>query len=96
LAQALRELVNRNNEIKIIGTRHDEKLYDSLVSREEMARCEDLGSYYRIPADSCDLNCNRHFVDGETQISRADEQNVHAIHGRDLIDAIDGFLILNL
>src|SRR2546430_1231099 len=66
LAQALRELVNRNNEIKIIGTRHGEKLYESLVSREEMARCEDLGSYYRIPAASRDLNCNKHFVDGET------------------------------
>jgi len=52
LAQALRELLNRNNEIKIIGTRHGEKLYESLVSREEMARCEDLGSYYRIPAAS--------------------------------------------
>ena len=56
LAQALRELLNRNNEIKIIGTRHGEKLYESLVSREEMARCEDLGSYYRIPADSRDLS----------------------------------------
>src|SRR5256885_1371474 len=73
LAQALRELVNRNNEIKIIGTRHGEKLYESLVSREEMVRCEDLGNYYRIPAASRDLNCNKHFVDGETQISRTED-----------------------
>ena len=67
LAQALRELLNRNNEIKIIGTRHGEKLYESLVSREEMVRCEDLGSYYRIPDDSRDRDRNQHFVDGETQ-----------------------------
>ena len=67
LAQALRELANRNNEVKIIGTRHGEKLYESLVSREEMARCEDPGSSYRIPAASRGLNCNKHFVDGETQ-----------------------------
>jgi len=77
LAQALRELLNRNNEIKIIGTRHGEKLYESLVSREEMARCEDLGSYYRIPADSRDLNYNKYFVEGETQISRTEDYTSH-------------------
>ena len=47
--------------------RHGENLYESLVSREEMVRGEDLGSYYRIPADSRDLDRNKHFVDGETQ-----------------------------
>jgi len=73
----LRELLNRNNEIKIIGTRHGEKLYESLVSREEMARCEDLGSYYRIPADSRDLNYNKYFVEGQTQISRTEDYTSH-------------------
>ena len=77
LAQALRELLQRNNEIRIIGTRHGEKLYESLVSREEMARCDDLGDYYRIPADSRDLNYNKYFVEGETQISRSEDYTSH-------------------
>ena len=66
LAQALRELLRRDNPIKVIGTRHGEKLYESLVSREEMARAEDMGGYYRIPADSRDLNYDKYFVQGET------------------------------
>jgi UDP-N-acetylglucosamine 4,6-dehydratase/5-epimerase len=77
LAQALRELLKRNNPIKVIGTRHGEKLYESLVSREEMARCEDLSSYFRIPADSRDLNYNKYFVEGETQISGAEDYTSH-------------------
>ena len=77
LAQALRELLQRENEIKIIGTRHGEKLFESLVSREEMARSEDLGGYYRIPADSRDLNYNKYFVEGETEISKIDDYTSH-------------------
>jgi UDP-N-acetylglucosamine 4,6-dehydratase/5-epimerase len=77
LAQALRELLKRHNDIRIIGTRHGEKLYESLVSREEMARCEDLGNYFRIPADTRDLNYNKYFVEGETQISRAEDYTSH-------------------
>lgn len=77
LAQALLELCRQKNEVKIIGTRHGEKLYESLVSREEMARCEDLGRYFRIPADSRDLNYNKYFVEGETQISRAEDYTSH-------------------
>ncbi|MEP7294587.1 MAG: polysaccharide biosynthesis protein [Burkholderiales bacterium] len=77
LAQALREVLRRDNEIKIIGTRHGEKLYESLVSREEMARSEDLGGYYRIPADSRDLNYDKYFVEGETEISRIDDYTSH-------------------
>ena len=80
LAQALRELLRRNDEIKIIGTRHGEKLYESLVSREEMARSEDLGGYYRIPADSRDLNYDKYFVEGETEISRIDDYTSHNTH----------------
>ena len=71
LAQALQELLGSDNAIKIIGTRHGEKLYESLVSREEMARAEDLGGYYRIPADSRDLNYDKYFVEGEIEIVRA-------------------------
>lgn len=77
LAIALRELLKRSNEIKIIGTRHGEKLFESLVSREEMARAQDLGGYYRIPADSRDLNYNKYFVEGETEISRIDDYTSH-------------------
>lgn len=77
LAIALRELLGKPNELKIIGTRHGEKLYESLVSREEMARAEDLGEYYRIPADSRDLNYAKYFVEGESRISECDDYTSH-------------------
>ena len=71
------ELVGGKSEVKIIGTRHGEKLYESLVSREEMARAEDLGGYFRIPADSRDLNYNKYFVEGEPEISQIDDYTSH-------------------
>lgn len=78
LAKALRELTNMpNHEIRIIGTRHGEKLYESLVSREEMARAKDLGRYYRIPADSRDLNYDKFFVEGETAIAGIEDYTSH-------------------
>jgi UDP-N-acetylglucosamine 4,6-dehydratase len=80
LAEALRQLLKRENEIKIIGTRHGEKLYESLVSREEMARAEDLGGYYRIPADGRDLNYNKYFVEGETSIAGCEDYTSHNTH----------------
>jgi UDP-N-acetylglucosamine 4,6-dehydratase/5-epimerase len=69
LAQAINELLQREAIIKVIGTRHGEKLYESLISREEMARAEDFGDYFRIPADSRDLNYAKFFIDGEPNIS---------------------------
>ena len=77
LAQAMLELVHGNAGVKVIGTRHGEKLYETLVSREEMARSEDLGEYFRIPADSRDLNYDKYFVHGETEISRIDDYTSH-------------------
>lgn len=77
LAQAMKELLGLDNEIKIIGTRHGEKLYESLLSREEMARAEDLGGYYRVPADSRDLNYAKYFVEGETDVSTLDDYTSH-------------------
>ena len=77
LAQAMKDLLRAANDIKIIGTRHGEKLYESLVSREEMARSEDLGDYYRIPADSRDLNDDKYFVEGEVGISEIDDYTSH-------------------
>lgn len=77
LAQALNELLGRDNLVKVIGTRHGEKLYESLVSREEMARADDLGGYYRIPADSRDLNYNKYFIEGQTEIAEIDDYTSH-------------------
>ena len=77
LAKALMELYDVKIPVKIIGTRHGEKLYETLVNREEMAKAEDLGKYYRIPADARDLNYNQFFIEGETQISQTEEYNSH-------------------
>jgi UDP-glucose 4-epimerase len=77
LAQALKELFRSDVPIKIIGTRHGEKLYESLLSREEMARAEDMDRYYRIPADDRDLNYNKYFVEGETRVSTLDDYTSH-------------------
>jgi UDP-N-acetylglucosamine 4,6-dehydratase/5-epimerase len=77
LAKALLQLYKVNNQIKIIGTRHGEKLYETLVNREEMVKAEDLGNYYRIPADTRDLNYNRFFIEGEAQISQMEEYTSH-------------------
>jgi UDP-N-acetylglucosamine 4,6-dehydratase/5-epimerase len=77
LAKALIELYKANNPVKIIGTRHGEKLYETLVNREEMVKAEDMGDYYRIPADTRDLNYARYFLEGESQISQMDEYTSH-------------------
>ena len=77
LAQALKELLKLDNPIKIIGTRHGEKLYESLVSREEMARAQEMAAYYCIPADNRDLNYAKYFNDGEERISVLDDYTSH-------------------
>jgi UDP-glucose 4-epimerase len=77
LAQALKELFEKGNEIRIIGTRHGEKLYESLISREEMAHSIDMGGYYRIPADNRDLNYAKYFSEGEESISNLDDYTSH-------------------
>jgi UDP-N-acetylglucosamine 4,6-dehydratase len=77
LAQALKELFNKDNPIRIIGTRHGEKLYESLISREEMAKAEDMGGYYRVPADNRDLNYAQYFSEGEEKLSHLDDYTSH-------------------
>jgi UDP-N-acetylglucosamine 4,6-dehydratase len=77
LAIALKELYNSKSEIKIIGTRHGEKLFETLVNREEMAKAVDLGGYYRIPADTRDLNYNTYFTEGKENVSRVEEYTSH-------------------
>ena len=77
LVLALLKVFKANNDIKIIGTRHGEKLYESLVSREEMIKSEDLGEYYRIPADYRDLNYSNYFTEGNSDISKIEDYNSH-------------------
>lgn len=73
LAQALIQLYDSKSQIRIIGTRHGEKLFESLVNREEMAKATDMGEYYRIPADTRDLNYGKYFTEGEEKVAQAEE-----------------------
>lgn len=75
LAQALLQLTNANNSIKVIGTRHGEKLYETLCTREEMIKAEDMGNFYRIPADNRDLNYDKYFSKGNESISTIEDYN---------------------
>jgi UDP-N-acetylglucosamine 4,6-dehydratase/5-epimerase len=77
LVTALLKLLNAQNEVRIIGTRHGEKLYETLMNREETAQAEDLGGYYRIPADARDLNYSSFFSKGRTEVSDAQDYNSH-------------------
>lgn len=77
LARALLELFGAKSDIKVIGTRHGEKLYETLLTREEMARAEDLGGYFKIPADNRDLNYNKYFVEGTSEVSNFEDYNSH-------------------
>jgi UDP-glucose 4-epimerase len=77
LAQALKELFGKDNPVHVIGTRHGEKLYESLISREEMAKAQDMDAYYRIPADNRDLNYAQYFSEGEESISHQEDYTSH-------------------
>ena len=72
LAEALKEIYRKKNKIKIIGTRHGEKLYETLCTREEIAKADDLGDFYRIPADNRDLNYDKYFSEGQHDIAIED------------------------
>lgn len=77
LAQAVNELFNADNEVKIIGTRHGEKLYETLLTKEEYLVAEDLGGFFRVPADKRDLNYDKYFVNGDKKLSTEEEYNSH-------------------
>tara|TARA_B110000238_G_C15987381_1_gene378732 strand:- start:332 stop:862 length:531 start_codon:yes stop_codon:yes gene_type:complete len=77
LAQALKDIFNADNTVKIIGTRHGEKLYETLCTKEEMSKAEDMGEFYRIPSDNRDLNYNQYFSEGEVNISKLEDYNSH-------------------
>ena len=77
LAIAMKKIYNSNVNIKIIGTRHAEKLYETLLAKEEMMHAQDLGSYYRIPADNRDLNYNKYFSEGSISTTEIDDYHSH-------------------
>jgi UDP-glucose 4-epimerase len=77
LASALTQMFDGSGDIRIIGTRHGEKLYESLLSREEMAKAEDCGRYYRVPSDNRDLNYDKYILDGEPQSNDIDDYTSH-------------------
>lgn len=77
LANTIKELYHSNTEIKEIGTRHGEKLYETLVTREEMAKAIDMGNYYRIPCDSRDLNYDKFFSEGDEEVSKIEDYHSH-------------------
>jgi UDP-N-acetylglucosamine 4,6-dehydratase len=77
LAESLKELYHADTEVKVIGTRHGEKLYETLVTREEMFRSEDMGDYFRIPADARDLNYDKFFLEGQEDISKVEDYHSH-------------------
>jgi len=80
LSKALKELYNTDTQIRVIGTRHGEKLYESLVTREEMAKSIDMGQYYRIPCDERNLNYDKYFIQGEEKISKFEDYHSHNTH----------------
>lgn len=84
LAQALKELCKADNEVKIIGTRHGEKLYETLCTREEMVKAEDMGDFYRIPADNRDLNYAQYFSEGEQDVSVIEDYHSHNTEQQDV------------
>ncbi len=84
LAKALLELYNAGNEIKVIGTRHGEKVYETLVNREDMLKAEDMVDYYRIPADTRDLNYEQYFSEGNTKEGLIEEYHSHNTHRLDV------------
>ena len=90
LAQALKETYARvdgkylDTEVKVIGTRHGEKLYETLVTREEMVRAIDMGDYYRIPCDTRDLNYDKYFTKGNEEISKVEDYHSHNTYRLDV------------
>lgn len=84
LAQALKELFKAESVIKVIGTRHGEKLYETLCTREEMLKAEDMGDFYRIPADNRDLNYDKYFSEGMKDISKIEDYHSHNTKQQDV------------
>lgn len=84
LADALKQLYQSDIEVKTIGTRHGEKLYETLVTREEMAKAVDMDNYFRIPCDTRDLNYDKYFSQGNDELSKIDDYHSHNTHRLDV------------
>lgn len=95
LALALKKIFAADNEIQVIGTRHGEKLYETLLTREEMAKAEDCGDYYRVPMDNRDLNYNVFFTEGSAELSAKEDYNSHNTRRLDVDGMIELLLKLN-
>ena len=95
LAQAIRRVFDASSQIRIIGTRHGEKLYETLLTREERAKAEDLGGYFRVPADNRDLNYASYFTEGEVGLSTLDDYNSHNVPQLDVDDMAEVLLKLD-
>jgi len=96
LAQALKEICKAENEIKIIGTRHGEKLYETLCTREEMIKAEDMDAFYRIPADNRDLNYARYVSQGEKEFAEVEDYNSHNTSQKNIVGMKKLLLKLNV
>jgi UDP-N-acetylglucosamine 4,6-dehydratase/5-epimerase len=96
LALVIKNIFNASNEIQIIGTRHGEKLYETLCNREEMARAVDMGNYYRIPADNRDLNYKKYFAKGELLPSTIDDYNSHNTYRLSFLELKEMLLKLDI
>ncbi|MBU3918011.1 polysaccharide biosynthesis protein [bacterium] len=96
LAQAIKELFQADNEIRVIGTRHGEKLFETLLTREEKVHAEDLGGYYRIPADNRDLNYGKYFIEGEQAMSQAVDYHSHNTERLNMSQIMEKLLSLEL
>ncbi len=95
LAQAIKELFNVKNEIKIIGTRHGEKLYETLLTKEEHIVALDMGNFYRIPADTRDLNYDKYFVEGNPKLQNTQDYNSHNTDRFDVMQIKEKLLTLD-
>jgi UDP-N-acetylglucosamine 4,6-dehydratase len=95
LAQALLELFDVDNEIRIIGTRHGEKLYETLLTKEEYIKAEDMGGFFRVPADKRDLNYDKYFVEGDVCLSTSEEYNSHNTYRLNVEEIKDKLLQLD-
>ena len=89
LAEALQRLLGTNREVRVIGTRHGEKLYETLLTREEQARAEDLGDYFRVPADARDLNYNLYFTEGSSEVGLREDYHSHNTRRMDVTEMMD-------
>lgn len=96
LANALKELYSSSSVIKVIGTRHGEKLYETLVTREEMSKSVDMGNYYRIPCDERNLNYDKYFIEGEEKLSMIDDYHSHNTKRLTLVEMKEMLMKLDL